>query len=113
MHEASLCASVLRTLEAAAREHGFSRVRRLRLEIGRFACVEPEALRFGFEIAARGTLAEGAALEILRPPGAADCLDCGGRVALEDRLDPCPACGGVRLVPVGGDEMRIKDLEVV
>ena len=28
------------------------------------------------------------------------------------RLSPCPRCGGERLVPNGGTEMKIKDLEV-
>ena len=31
---------------------------------------------------------------------------------IADRLDPCPLCGGGKLMPQGGDEMRIKDLEV-
>ena len=31
---------------------------------------------------------------------------------IADRLDPCPECGGGRLMPVAGDELRIKDLEV-
>jgi hydrogenase nickel incorporation protein HypA/HybF len=113
MHELTLCAELLSTLEAAARTHGFSAVRRVRLEIGRFACVEPEALRFGFEALSRGGLADGAALEILRPPGRAECLDCGRMVTVERRLDPCPLCGGLALAPEGGDEMRIRDLEVV
>ncbi len=113
MHEMALCAGILEIVEGAARAEGARRVTRLRLEIGRFAAVEIEALRFGFAIAARGTLAEGAALEVIALPGRADCLDCGARVEIADRLDPCPRCGGVRLVPRGGEEMRIKDLEVV
>jgi hydrogenase nickel incorporation protein HypA/HybF len=34
-------------------------------------------------------------------------------VEIAERLDPCPRCGGGRLVPVAGDEMRIKDMEVI
>jgi hydrogenase nickel incorporation protein HypA/HybF len=44
-------------------------------------------------------------------PGRALCFDCGGDVEIADRLDPCPDCGGTKLVPSGGTEMRIKDLE--
>lgn len=112
MHEMSLCEGILATLQEQARLHGFDRVRRVRLEIGRLACVEPEALRFGFDVVMRGSLAEGAALEIERPPGRAHCFDCGASVEIADRLAPCPACGGGRLSPTGGDEMRIRDLEV-
>jgi hydrogenase nickel incorporation protein HypA/HybF len=34
-------------------------------------------------------------------------------VSIVERLDPCPLCGGGMLIPNGGDEMRIKDMEVV
>ena len=113
MHEMSLCEGILMTLEEQARVHGFERVNRVRLEIGRFAGVEPEALRFGFDVVMRGSLAEGAALDILDLPGRAACFDCGREVEIDARLADCPECGGGRRSPMGGDEMRIKDLEVV
>ena len=112
MHEMSLCESILEILEGAAAREGFSQVRQVRLEIGRFAGVESEALRFGFDVVTRGTVAEGAELIILDRPGRGFCFDCGDTVDLADRLDPCPRCGGARIAPAGGDEMRIKDLEV-
>ncbi len=112
MHEVSLCRSIRRLLEDAAARDGFSRVRRVRLEIGRFAAVEVAALRFGFAAVMRGSLAEGAELDIIALPGRAHCRDCGAEVVLDDRLAPCPACGGGRLDLAGGDEMRVKDLEV-
>jgi hypothetical protein len=39
-----------------------------RLLLGSLSCAEPETLRFAFEIAARGTLAEGCRLEIVHVP---------------------------------------------
>lgn len=112
MHEMALCEGVLGVLEDAARRQGFRRVRVVRLEIGRFAGVEVEALRFCFDAVTRGTLAEGATLEILDLPGRAHCFDCATTVTIDHRLDPCPLCGSGRLAPTGGDEMRIKELEV-
>jgi hydrogenase nickel incorporation protein HypA/HybF len=113
MHEMSLCEGLLQVLEDSAQTNAFERVRRVRLEIGRFAGVEIEALRFGFDVVTRGSLAEGAALEITEVPGQAFCFDCAETVTIDDRLDPCPACGGGKLSPTGGDQMTIKDLEVV
>lgn len=112
MHELSLCQGVIRALEEAAVVHGFARVRRVRLEVGAFAGAEPDALRFGFDVAAHGTLAEGARLDILEVPGAAWCFDCNDTVTLAQRHDPCPHCGGCRLRLSAGEELRIKDLEV-
>ena len=113
MHEMSLCESILQILEEQARAKDFSSVRKVRLEIGRFSSVEPEALRFGFDVVMKGSVADGAELEIIELPGKAFCLDCVEQVEVMGRLDPCPGCGGGRLAHEGGDEMRIKDLEVV
>ena len=112
MHEMSLCEGVVQALQDNARSQGFSRVRTVWLEIGRFAGVETEAMRFCFDAVTRGTLAEGATLEIIDLPGRAWCMDCGDTVTLDQRYDPCPVCGGYQLQPTAGDELRIKQLEV-
>lgn len=113
MHEMSIVEGIRSAVEEAARVHSFSKVTRLRLEIGRFAGVEKQALEFAFDVVMRGSPAEGAELDILDLPGLALCYDCGETVEIADRLDPCPRCGGGRLMPQGGDEMRIKDMEVL
>ncbi len=113
MHEMSLCEGILQIVEDAARREGFSQVRRIRLEVGRLAGVEIGALEFAFDVVMRGSVAEGAALEIIELPGRALCFSCGETVEVVSRLDPCPLCGGARLAPSGGDEMRIRDLEVI
>lgn len=112
MHEMALCEGVLRVLEDEAERQSFQRVKAVWLEIGTLSHVEPEAMRFCFEAVMRGTLAEGAVLEIVRPPGEAWCLGCSATVALPERGAACPSCGGYRLQVTGGDEMRIKELEV-
>ncbi len=48
---------------------GAARVTAVRLEVGKLACVAPEALRFCFDVCAQGTCLEGARLEILDLPG--------------------------------------------
>ena len=112
MHEMSLCEGIVQILEQEARNHAFSRVHLVRLEIGDLAGVEIEAMRFGFDVVTRGTLAERATLEIIRQPAIAWCLQCSKRVGIQQRYDPCPECGSFPLQVVEGDEMRIKDLEV-
>ena len=112
MHEMSLCESVLQIIEEQARVQGFHKVLRVRLEIGVLAGVELEAMHFGFEVVRRGTIAADAELEIIPVPGQAWCLDCCQSVPMGQRFDPCPRCGSYRLQPSGGDELRIKDLEV-
>lgn len=111
MHEMSLCEGIRSVLEDQARAHALTGITRVRVEIGRFAGVEKPALAFAFDAVMRGSVAEGAVLEMIDLPGKAMCFDCGAEVEIEDRLAPCPLCGGGKLMPTGGDEMRIKDLE--
>ena len=113
MHEMALCESILQILEDEARKQRFNRVRVVRLEIGGLSHVEPEAMRFCFDAVTNGSLADGAKLEILQPAGLAYCMDCEAQVEIHQRYDPCPKCDGHKLQIVGGDEMKIKDLEVV
>ena len=113
MHEMSLCEGIRDVIEAQARAHSFAAVRRVRVEVGRFAGVEKPALEFAFDVVMRGSPAEGATLEMIDLPGRAMCYDCIREVEIENRLDPCPDCGGGRLMPVAGDELKIKDMEVI
>lgn len=112
MHELALCQSVVNTLAEQARIHCFNRVTAVRLEIGALSCVSAEAIEFCFAAVTRGTLADGADLELIRLPGLAWCLECDAMVAIGERYEGCPRCGGYRLRLTQGDEMRIKELEV-
>lgn len=112
MHELALCQSVVDVMREQARVHGFERVTSVRLEIGALSCISREAVEFCFAAVARDTLADGAVLQVIRLPGRAWCLDCETAVAIGERHDACPYCGGYRMQIVRGEEMRIKDLEV-
>jgi hydrogenase nickel incorporation protein HypA/HybF len=81
------------------------------LEVGRLSAVAPDSIRFCFEIAARGTPLEDAALEIIETPGMAECRRCGAAVPLEDLLGTC-GCGSIDLEIVGGQQLLIKTVEV-
>ena len=112
MHEMSLAENVRQIIEEAAREQGFSKVRTVWLEIGQLSCVEVEAMRFCFDSAMAGSIAEQARLEIVESPGQGRCDDCGQEVQLAALYEACPHCGGCQVSVTGGDAMRVKELEV-
>ena len=112
MHEMALCESVLKILETNARNQGYARVKTVWLEIGDLAGVDPEAMRFSFDAVTRSTLADHAALEIINVPGKAWCMPCACNVDVKQRFDACPKCGSYQLQVVGGDEMKVRELEV-
>ncbi|MDL1859610.1 hydrogenase maturation nickel metallochaperone HypA [Betaproteobacteria bacterium PRO7] len=113
MHEMSLAESVLGAIEEAARAQRFGGVKTVRLEIGRLAAVELDALRFAFDVVKRGGVADGARLDIVEVPGAAWCMRCCEVVPLSARGDACPRCGGFQMQVSAGEELRVKELEVV
>ncbi len=112
MHEVALAAALLDIVAEQATATKACRVTRLVLEIGALSHVDAHALSFAVETAARGGPADGAALEIRETPGAAYCLDCEAPVSIAARGAACPACGGVKLIVQGGEEMRLKEMEV-
>jgi hydrogenase nickel incorporation protein HypA/HybF len=108
----ALAQSVVEIVEDQARRDTFTRVRTVRLSLGALSHVDPRALAFGFDVATRGTIAEGAVLAIDRPGGTGYCTDCCKTVEIGAHDAPCPSCGGNKWMLVGGDEMRVVDLEV-
>lgn len=112
MHELSLAGGVLKLVEDAARREGFVRVKRLTLEAGALSGVEPRALRFALESLAPGTCLDGAVVDIDEPAAPAWCHDCCAAVEIRHRLADCPVCGGARVLPTGGQELRVRELIV-
>lgn len=113
MHEAAICMSLLDLIGEQARRETFSRVRRVVVEVGAMSHVEPEALAFAFSAASPGGVCDGAELEIRRAPASAYCMRCEAIVAISAPGGVCPQCGGGQLMPQGGDELKLKELEVV
>ena len=113
MHELSICTALLETILRQREVRGFKRVCRVKLEIGSCSCLDPDALRYAFEVMSRETFLENAVLEIDRPLARAVCRDCGTAFDVDSRLASCPHCLGSRLRVSGGDGMRLIEMAVV
>ena len=75
---------MLQLIEDSARQEEFSKVTVVWLEIGQLAGVDVEAMRFCFDAVTRGSLAEGANLEIIAIPGTAWCMNCSATVTCNE-----------------------------
>jgi hydrogenase nickel incorporation protein HypA/HybF len=113
MHELSLLENVREILEDHALNQNFSKVTKVTLEIGKLSCVEPEALRFGFDVVMKDSLAENAELIITELDGIGLCQQCGQQLVLETLYDPCGSCGSPYVKILQGREMKIKDMVVI
>ncbi len=113
MHELSLLENVREILENHALREKFSRVTKVTLEIGKLSSIEPDALRFGFDVVMKDSLAENAELIISELSGLGLCQQCQQQIEMETLYDPCAYCGSPFVKVIQGAEMKIKDLIVI
>jgi hydrogenase nickel incorporation protein HypA/HybF len=109
MHELAISQEVV---ELACRRARGARIRRIVLCIGRLSAVLPDAVQFCFNQCTEGTAADGAVLDIVEPPGLAECRACGRAVLLEKPYGVC-ACGSSDLDWFAGVDLTIQSVEVV
>jgi hydrogenase nickel incorporation protein HypA/HybF len=112
MHEVSLIENVIALVEQERGKQVFTRLKTIRLQVGALGCADPDALRFCFDAVARGTIAEGARLEIETVPGEGWCGHCQGVVPIEERFGACPICESQNVRMTGGDALRLSEMEV-
>ena len=98
--------------EEHARREGATTITSVTMEIGTLSGAMPEAMEFAFEACSKGTLAEGATLEILRITARGRCQECSNECVLESLYDGCPKCGSYALDILKGQEMALTEMEV-
>ncbi len=112
MHEVSLIQDTLILAFQHAKQAGGSQIHRLCMRVGDLSGVVPEALEFAFDVVARGTMAEGATLDIHRVPLRCYCSGCQHEFEPADYCCECPTCGQASADIRGGREMELTSLEV-
>ncbi len=112
MHETAVSLALIEQVERIAAERNAAIVSLIRVSIGPLSGVEPELLRRAFPLAAAGTIAEDANLELEITDVVVRCSQCGQ----ESRVPPnrllCSGCGDYRTNIVSGDEMILERLEL-
>lgn len=113
MHELSIVEALIEQVEvevdrAAAR----GRIARLKLSIGRLSGVNPDAVRFAFELLTPGTRLAHATLEIDEPRAVCHCAACGAETEIEGLSLSCPACQAGDITIDGGREMLLETIDV-
>jgi hydrogenase nickel incorporation protein HypA/HybF len=112
MHELSVCQSLLDQVARIAADHGANRVERVLLRIGPLSGIEAPLLRHAYPIAAAGTIAEDAVLDIEPAPVRVHCVTCGAETDATPNRLLCGACGDWHTRLVSGDEMLLASLEL-
>jgi hydrogenase nickel incorporation protein HypA/HybF len=104
VHELSLASAIVDTVE---RHAGGRAVTVIALRVGTLRQVVPESLELYVDLVGRGTVCEGARLEVEVVPATLAC--CGGE--WEPPGFRCAQCGGGGRV-VAGDEFLVESIDV-
>ena len=114
MHELGIVMQVVDQVEKVAVENNVERVLKLTLEVGEVSSIVPELFTECFEWAKKKTeLLKDTELELILLEAVSYCRDCKKTYKTTEHAKECPHCGGNDTYLVTGNEMNIKDMEVV
>ncbi|MEM3586184.1 MAG: hydrogenase maturation nickel metallochaperone HypA [Candidatus Jordarchaeaceae archaeon] len=125
MHELSTAVSIIETVTRVAEANNVKKVLEINVEIGQFTFVNPEQLKFLFEIASNNTPLKNSKLNVQIVPGKLRCNDCGysgNAISEEDQKKAhllslvefgakCPVCNSNNTEIIGGRELNIKNIK--
>jgi hydrogenase nickel incorporation protein HypA/HybF len=108
MHEMGLCEAIL---EAALRRANGRAVKTVRVRVGGHP-VNPGVIDQAFRLAAAGTAAADADIDLIMTPPTVRCRGCGARATVTDAFDlaVCSQCGSVDVEVVGTDEVVLESI---
>lgn len=119
MHEFSMAMEMVRAVLKELKDRQVERVLSIELELGELTSVNPDQLKFCFEIASKQTLLEDAALKILKKAAVISC-PCGfkgdplqGSAEAKAPISyfVCPKCGSGDVKVLSGRELSIKNIK--
>jgi hydrogenase nickel incorporation protein HypA/HybF len=108
VHELGMCEAIL---DAVERRAAGRRVARVKVRVGALHRVVEPALDQAFALVSAGTVAAGAAVDLVVVPARARCAACGHEAETGDPLAACAACGG-EVDLAGGDELVLESIQL-
>jgi hydrogenase nickel incorporation protein HypA/HybF len=112
MHEVALMENALAiALDYASREQSRC-IHQIALRVGDISGVEPDALRFAFDVVTQGTIAEQAQLTIETCPTLCFCNVCQIEFRPRELGYECPTCQTWSTSILQGKELELSSLEV-
>lgn len=112
MHELTITESLLEIALRHARNADASKITDLYLVIGQLATVVDDSVQFYWDIIAKDTPAEGAALHFKRTPTEILCLDCNHQYKPEDNNMACGKCDSIHVKIISGEEFFLEAINI-
>jgi hydrogenase nickel incorporation protein HypA/HybF len=112
MHEMSIVEALLRQVRNELRPYPNSRVRSVRVRVGKTRLIEPEMLAFCYKTAVRDTSLADSRLEIEQVGAMARCDVCSLTFEIGDAWFECPRCHSTGAELLAGNELELTSIEV-
>lgn len=122
MHEGSITTQIIESVLQEAKKRNAKKVTEVHLMIGSLTFLNPEQVRFWYEILTRDTIMESSRLTIEENKEVVKCPKCGYEGDFKYVDDPalhiptptlnCPKCGSVVDI-VGGKDCLIKNIKML
>lgn len=114
MHEISLVQGLFQQLNELATANKASKIISVTMEIGPLCGVVVDSFQFGFEIlSADDDLLRGAKLIIKVPEVSYRCTNCSHtETTTGNKPDACPKCDELLLIPDGGNDLVLLQVEL-
>ena len=112
MHELSLCQGLIQQVDKLAEQHRAHAVSMIKLSIGPLSGVDPQLLAQAFPLAAAGSVAENATLEIDVAPVRIRCRRCHAESEASANRLLCGVCGHWQTTLLSGDELLLSSVEL-
>jgi hydrogenase nickel insertion protein HypA len=114
MHEISLVEGLFKQLEELAAENEATKIISVTMEIGPQCGVVVDSFQFGFDIlSADNELLRGAKLIVQVPQVSYSCTSCSHiEITAGPKPEECPACGELLLIPDGGNDLILQQIEM-
>lgn len=112
MHELGIVENVLALVRESAESHCITKVKKIKLVVGKASMALPESLRFAFDVLSKEEeLFKEASLEIEERDTECHCLSCDFRFSPQEEGFACPCCRETRVEIVKGRELFVDFFE--
>lgn len=121
MHEFAFAYNIFKVAETTALKYNAKKISEVFLEIGELTLIVPELLKKSFEMATKGSIAEGAKLNIKIIPGKIKCRECNkiSEVSLTReaqltglQLFRCKYCKSNNTKIIEGKKANVKNIKI-
>ena len=112
MHELVFTEEILSLVLSYAERNKANKVTGINLRIGEMTQVVDECIRFCFASLSKGTIAEGAQIDVERLPLKVKCSNCNTIYQVKNLDFLCPLCSILNSDVVSGKELCLESIEV-